>query len=390
MTSIEFKRGQGGIPKTLKGEDHYSGFCMFMPEADIPVGFPPTSRIQGISTLEMAEALGVDASATSWYSKALHYHVSEILRINPGIVLYVGLFPEKESGYTFSEIKEMQNFASGRLRQVAVYAPALELSGIEITALQGVASLLELQDQPLSILYAANVANITSLVNLSGLGKKNVSVVISQAGEGIGAELFFAPENTPKKSVTTLGNALGMLSLAKVNESIAWVEKFPAGVDIPAFADGTLYKSLDFSVIDTLDTNRYLFLKTLSGLSGSFYNDSHTLDLPTSDYNAIELVRTMDKAVRGIRTYLQPRLGSPLSVDPTTGKLDPSTVAHLELTAGKALEQMECAAELSGYKVEIDPDQNVLASSCVEFVIKQVPIGVMRKVIVKIGFTTQI
>jgi len=48
------------------------------------------------------------------------------------------------------------------------------------------------------------------------------------------------------------------------------------------------------------------------------------------------------------------------------------------------------AGELSGCAVEIDPDQNVLASSTVEFVIKNVAVGVFRKGIVKIGWAQSV
>lgn len=48
------------------------------------------------------------------------------------------------------------------------------------------------------------------------------------------------------------------------------------------------------------------------------------------------------------------------------------------------------AGELSGYKAEIDPDQNVISTSQVEVIIKNVPTGTMRKVNVKIGFTTKL
>ena len=51
---------------------------------------------------------------------------------------------------------------------------------------------------------------------------------------------------------------------------------------------------------------------------------------------------------------------------------------------------MEKAGELSGYVVEIDPDQNILSTSCVEMVIKQVGVGVMRKLNIKIGYTTSV
>ena len=103
-------------------------------------------------------------------------------------------------------------------------------------------------------------------------------------------------------------------------------------------------------------------------------------------YAFIENVRTMDKAVRGIRTNLLPELGGSLYIDPETGLLQSYTVEHLKTVANRALEEMEKAGELSGYYVDIDPAQNVLATSTVEFVIKQVGVGVMRKIRIKIGF----
>ena len=77
-------------------------------------------------------------------------------------------------------------------------------------------------------------------------------------------------------------------------------------------------------------------------------------------------------------------------MDATTGKLETYVVEDLQLTASRALETMEKAGELSGYAVEIDPEQNVLATSTVEMVIKNVAIGVMRKLNIKIGFASNV
>ena len=133
-----------------------------------------------------------------------------------------------------------------------------------------------------------------------------------------------------------------------------------------------------------------MFLVTQIGQSGSYVNDSHTMDAATSDYAMIESVRTMDKAVRGVRTYLTPELGGNVYVDAESGKMQAFSVAHLETTANKALEDMEKAGELSGYKVEIDPEQDVLSTSTVEIVIKQVAVSVMRKIRVRIGFAKSV
>ncbi|MEG2276674.1 MAG: DUF2586 family protein [Odoribacter sp.] len=396
MNKIEFIRGQGGVVKALPGEDHISGFMTYMPDASLPTaaqgtdGFSTTRRIIAVSTIERAELLGITATNTAWQIKVLHYHLSEIFRINPSIVLYLGIFATPASAYDFAEVKQMQNFAEGKLRQLAVYVPEQKLAADDLTTLQGVADILEAQDAPLSLLYSCKIENISALTKMGGSGKKNVSVVIGQAGCGVGAELYTSAENTGKKSVTCIGVVLGIVSKAAVHESIGWVQKFPTGIDLAAFADGTLLRDLDRAVIDELDAKRFLFLITYNGLSGTYMNDSHTMDEAQSDYAYLEAVRTMDKAVRGIRTYILPYLGGSLSIDAETGKISPDTVTFLEQLAGKQLEDMEKAGELSGYLVKIDPNQNVLTTSTVEFIILKVQVGVMRKVKVKIGFTTKL
>jgi hypothetical protein len=207
----------------------------------------------------------------------------------------------------------------------------------------------------------------------------------------VGATIYSDAGNSSNKySVGIAGLAIGMLSLAKVHESIAWVEAFPSGIGTPAFSDGTLVKNCDAAVIAALDAKHYLFLVYQGGMAGSFMNDSYTMDLDTSDYLYIEANRSMDKAIRGIRTYLVPKLSGPIYLDPTTGKLNADDVAYLEVLAGKQLEDMGKAKELSGYKVTIDPAQNVLSTSEIEFVIQKVGVGVMRKFKVTIKNTTKI
>ena len=62
-----------------------------------------------------------------------------------------------------------------------------------------------------------------------------------------------------------------------------------------------------------------------------------------------------------------------------------SLACHVTAIAAAA-EDMQKAGELSGMLVEIDPDQDVLSTSELEFVIKQVGVGVLRRIRCKIGF----
>lgn len=395
-TSLSINRQNGNVPKSLPGEDHITGLVIYMAAGDIPAGFK-TERVQALSTIDAAEAAGIvdyttaadgTQTAAPWAVRVLHYHLSELYRINPAVSLYVGIF-EKPQGdnMTFAEIKTVQNFADGRIRQLGVWCGDRVPSEDDLVALQGQADTLEAQGAELSVVYAPKVANVKQIsTKLAGGGKCRVSVVIGQAGSGVGASLYKDKTNAAKASVSGLGVVLGLISKAKVHQCIAWVKEFPTGISLPAFGDGTLLRDLDKALVEQLDTARYLFFVTQQGQSGSYMNDSHTMDDAKSDYASIESVRTMDKGARGVRAYLIPELGGNVYVDADTGKLASYTVAHLETVAGHALEDMEKAGELSGYKAEIDPDQDVAASSTVDIVLKKVAVPVMRHVRIKIGF----
>lgn len=394
MQNLTITRTNGNLVRSLAGEDHISGLVFY--SATLPVAdggapeFTATERIHTISSIETAEKYGITADAAAWETKVLHYILESIFNMNPGVSLYVGIFKPAAGTNAFSEIKLIQNFAGGRLRQVGVWNGAVELSDTIINSLQSVATTLEAQNKPLSILYAPKVADVTSLEGYTKAGRKNVSVIIAQDGEGTAAALYKDAGNAAKASVSALGDLLGAVSKAKVHQSVAWVEQFPTNIAVAAFGDGTKYRDLDTATIEELDADRFIFCRTYDGFAGTFFNDNHTLDLPTSDYAYISDVRTMDKAVRGIRSYLLPKLGRPMKVDASTGKLERTAVEHLITTGNKALEDMERDGELSGYKFDIDPDQNILSTSRVRGVIKNVPVGVMRNLDLEIGFAPSI
>lgn len=395
MQNLTINRTNGNIVRSLSGEDHISGLVFYsatLPTADEgEKGFSTTERIQAISSIERAEKLGITAKAASWEMRVLHYLLESTYNMNPGISLYVGIFKPASGANAFSEIKQIQNYSGGKVRQVGVWNGAVELSDTVVNALQSVRTTLEAQNKPLIILYAPKVTDVTSLpTDLAKIGRNGVSVIIGQDGAGVAAELYADAGNTTKASVSALGDLLGAVSRAKVHESIAWIESFPTNISVPAFGDGKKYRDLDEAVIETLDSSRYIFLRTYDGLAGSFFNDNHNLDVPTSDYAYINDVRTMDKAVRGVRTNVLPKLGRPMKVDAETGKIERTTVEHLITTGNKPLEDMEKAGELSGYKFDIDPDQNILATSRVRGVIKNVAVGVMRNLDLEIGYAQSV
>lgn len=390
MAKITFTKGQGGLNRRLPGEDHISSLLFY---ATVTITAFATNKIQEVNSLLDAEALGiVDTTGTPTDILIMHYHVSEFYRINPGAKLFIAIYDEPTGAFTFSEIETIQNFAEGKIRNMGVWCK-VAFATANMVLIQGILTTLEANNKPISdVLFASDLKAITTaaLVTLrTGVVAPKVSGILAQDGANVGAALF----TTAGYSITALGAILGAVSKAKVNECIGWVEKFPMNaveLDVPAFANGDLIKSLTQTTLDAVDAKGYIFLLKYESDGQVYINDSHTAVVITSDYAYIEPNRTMDKAIRQVRSALLPQLNGPVLVDPQTGQLAPEYVTNIENLGDSALEQMERDGELSGFKTFVDPAQNVLATSIVEVAVVNVPIGVSRRFNVSISYATKV
>jgi hypothetical protein len=317
-------------------------------------------------------------------------------------VLYIYLFDEAAGVYDGGQqVEDLQNFADGELRQVAVYYD-IALATSLVDAVNASINTLLGQDRPTIAILGADisgVADLTALVDLRTNDKQWVSVDISQDGSGVGAALAASTA----QSVTSLGTTLGTIALSNVHENIGWVDKFDVADSIefqePAYANGDLVKDTSVALIDSINTKGYLQLVKRQEITGTFYLDSPQTTLATSDFAYIENARTMFKAVRLIRKNLLPFINSPLYVDAVSGQLSETSIFGFENAALTALEQMATAGEISVNQrtgklpdgsVLIDPNQNVLTTSQVLITVKIVPVGVAREIIVNIGFVPKI
>lgn len=334
--------------------------------------------------------------ASGAYSKLAiwHYHISEFFRMQPGGVLFVGFYAIP-SPYTFVEITSLQNFAVGAIRQMGIVKdPASAYSTGDITAINTICLANDVIYKPLSAIYSADLiatTDISTLTDLSALTANKVSDVIAMDGGGQGWFLYL----TTGKSIPALGTILGTVALAKVSEDIAWVGSFNisngAECEVLAFANGQKFTdaAITENLLEALNVKRHVFLKKFVGLSGSYWNDSHTAIAVTSDYAYIENNRTIDKAIRGLYVALLPSLNSPLQLN-ADGTLSETTVAYLESQADVSLDQMVRDGELSAKAVTINPAQNVLSTSKIIIAVVLVINGVARTIVVPIGFKPKI
>jgi hypothetical protein len=318
----------------------------------------------------------------------LHYHISEFFRIQPKGKLYVGIYATADVG-TFASVTLMQNFASGELRQIGIYQKSTAFSTAHVTTLQAIYDALDALHKPVQIIYNGEIsgtASVATLSNLRLLAAENVSVTIGQDGKATGFKLWKATG----KSIGCLGTTLGAVALAKVSDCIAWVGKFNMSnveFDVLNFANGEVLTALSDGSINNTDSFGYIFLKKQINKTGSYFDDSHTCIPLNNDYAYIENGRTIDKAIKNLRTVLLDYLASPLYTQ-ADGTLRADTIGQFEGLCADALDEMVRDQELSLYTVTIDPTQDVAATSKLEITVGLRPVGVARTITVNVGFTT--
>ena len=388
LNDVIFIKGAGGLGRPLAGEDHISGMVFWLTDANLPSGYSTSDRVKALFSIDDAQAQGItEGSATNG---VLWYHINEFFKAAPQGVLYAGIYGGVTATVAYTDIELVQNFADGKIRQMGVFDTTTFATG-SVTALQVSCSALETAHKPTQVIYGADfsAATIGALPDLRTLNSKDVSVTIGEDGGATGAALAISEGY----SITDLGSALGQVAFAKVNESTEWIEKFQvddgAEFNVPAFATGNLVNSQSDALLATLKTNGYMFIRKHVGLAGTYQENSATAITTSNDFATIENGRTMNKAVRGIRTFMLPNLSSPVFVN-ANGQLTEGTVAKFKNDTARALEQMDRDEEISAFEVIINPLQDVLSTSEVEITVKIIPVGVARQIKINIGFTVSI
>jgi hypothetical protein len=187
---------------------------------------------------------------------------------------------------------------------------------------------------------------------------------------------------------------LGQVSRNQVHRSPAYValnNVLSYTTDFTKIKIGnTDYNAITKANLDILSDKGYIFPRKFNNVVGTFTSSAHVATTSTDDVNSIQTKRTLSKAIRFVYQSLVQQLNSTVDIDPTTGKINILSVQNLELIAGEGLESMQKAGEVSGYKVFIDPDQNILSTGLLNVNISIVPTGTIEQITVNIGFVATI
>lgn len=380
LNNVTFETVGGGLGRLPQGKDHVSAIAKdFTP----PVAWNGAIGKRYLS-LEQAELDGITESTHA----VLHYAVSEFFRMSGPSELYI--ICSSHTNFDANHIKDLTN---GDLRQMYMDED-VDFAGLptKIAEIKAIAVELEEAFCPCQFIVSVHETApvTTSLPDLKTLDAENVSVLIGGDGSGKGAEIA---EGLGFQYLPAGGTLLGAISSAKVHENIGWVREFPLATitdfQSAVLSDGTSERAASPSLLADLNNKGYIFCRSHQGVNGTYFNDSHTAALATSDLYSIENNRTLHKAKRNIRAALLPDLNSPITVD-AEGKVSASTALYFERLTARPLDRMQNAGELSGFSVTIDPEQNVLATSKLTIQVKLQFRGVARDIVVNIGFAVNI
>lgn len=190
-----------------------------------------------------------------------------------------------------------------------------------------------------------------------------------------------------------VGLVAGRLAAEPVHRSLARVRS--GAIKAETMYIGT--NQAELGDPDVANDLGYIVPRTFVGKSGYYWSDDHLATGASDDYCAIPRRRVIDKAYRIAYKTLVDEIAEDVPVD-TNGKLAAYHCKGVETSVESAIVNSmtregnlgtdpDDASDL-GVQCYIDPDQNILATSCFEASLRVKPYGYSKYIDVKLGFKT--
>lgn len=377
------------------------------------------SAVQDFGIIERKPATVEEEDNVNFLHGIPAYHISEFFR-NSGDAagngrLYV-MFADCSSNW--DAIETIQRASGGKIRQLGIFTeqPIWKTNGAEplyslniVSAVNAKAEALAAQNMPLSIVLAPDCSS-NGAIGVEGK-QIDINMIPSCISECSRTSVIFGQarnetislmqkRNSTNAPVGFLGAVMGSLAKANVHESISWIKKFNIfdqnfqnvefgfgdtnlGAD-GGFVSTNVFESLSPVVLDDLDEKGYIFPRKVVGIeNGVYISSSRTCS--NGDFRNIERNRVINKSRRAVRTALLPSVNSPVMVNPSTGMISQAKITSFHNTVTDVLAGMLKSEEISGYKVSINPTQNVLTNDIVKIGYTIVPVGKSTGIYVEEG-----
>lgn len=338
-----------------------------------------------------AELLGINAAYDTANTCLAYKHISDFYAgAGLGTELYVMVVAKTVvmkdlCDKTMNYAKKMLVAGNGRIRMIGVtrvpdgaYTPTF-VDQFEQDLWDAVAKSILLVNEefdlhrPVSfILEGRNFqGNASSTLNMrapSTSPNANRTMIV------MGNDNAFAVANAYASKYASVGFALGVAAGKQVQRNIGRVKDGRLellGFGTPGFSNGAAYNTLTETNTDSLHDHGFVFFRTHTGLTGTFFNDDCVAAKSEDDYSSFSAGRTMDKVKRITRNVFLQELLDDIELDPVTGRLATSTVKYYQSAVEEDVnKEMTAKKEIVRIVAFADPNQNVTSTNKVAIDVK--------------------
>lgn len=392
LQGVYVQKLQGGLGRSNGNLDNHVAMIIgsgIIPAGEVADAINNSGKGVVLTSLYDAEVLGLNASFDANNDLKIHNQIAEFFRLAPEATLYVfNSDVEADLSAFLNQNKEIKGYA------------------LNIAYDSETPNLLTEMAKHQSIINSFAEAN--RLIDFAILGFDGLDVFTTDLFGQSAPNVSIAICCEANDGKVSTGSILGMIAIRQVNENIGSVDIISkprakrgnsdytltdASAErwLSAFlSDGREIGELTNDELDAIKAKGYIAVAGYEGYAGMFIENSYTCIERASDFAFIENNRTWNKAARIIRTTLLPKVKGIVKKNPTTGYIASTTVSYWKQLLNKALERMVTANEISGFEVDIDPNQVVNSTAPVVIKASIVADGIVHEFDVALGLTNSI
>ena len=352
-----------------------------------------------------AVALGITPAYDDANEVQMHRHISEFYRMaGEGNILVVcvvanGTTPSDMISHAEAVVLERDNVSDIAFAYNMTSLSETIANGMNsdvyaaIQPMQAFADWADANDRPLHcILECRGVSdNLGALADLRNLVVGSVSLNAHKVSLVCGQDWNYAETRTNalNKKFADVGTFLGCVAAQNWNQNPAQVDGMnltsaPLGLwTVGGLSNHKKYSEV-YADLETLNDKGYIFPIRYTGLSGYWWNDGHTCVSIVNDaagnlnQHTIYYSHTMDMAKRALRAAYLPELKK--SVELVGGKLPSGMIGYYSAVGNAVFEFLAGKGLISGGKVVVDPDSDLLVEKILNVSFRVQPTGCVNEI----------
>lgn len=282
-----------------------------------------------------------------------------------------------------SPLKKLIAFAKGRIRLVGInrllpegYAAETSTTGIDKDVVTASVAAQSVGDS-----FARKVMPFRCLLPAASWDGTTDKLYKPREGRTNRVGFIMACDDAANKTAA-VGQMLGRAARISVNQSLARVKSGPIASE-GWLTNGKTPEECD-AMLDLLDEAGYILYRTFPKKNGYYPNDDHMGAPLTDDYSNLSYGRVADKAtVIAYMTYVE-EIQDGIETD-SEGNIPQEMCSYYESLIDNAV-AAAMEGEISDFTSHVDPAQNVLTTRRMTVACKIRPRGVLRDIIVNLGF----